>query len=55
MRYGYQEPLSDNPYEPPEEIPQTRYMAAKDFIVFLFLSISLGFCIGVVTTAFLLF
>ena len=43
-----------NPYEPPENIPQIKNMAVNDLLVFLFLTVGLGFCVGVVTTIFLI-
>ena len=55
MAHGYEDYVRDtNPYEAPDHIPQIEHMAAKDLIVFLFLTISLGFCLGVATTVFVL-
>ena len=43
-----------NPYEPPEKVPQIQHMTAHDFFLFMFFTVGLGFCVGVVTTVWFL-
>lgn len=51
LQFDCQEDIMDeNPYEPPEKVPQIQHMSVHDFLIFLFFTVGLGFCLGVVTT-----
>lgn len=45
---------NENPYIPPDQAPEESNSSIKDILVFMFLSIALGFCLGAVFTVWFL-